>query len=145
MADPRAATDLQGIGIRVATYAIDGVTIVYDGTKANGAPTTMIGKAVMLSAAKTVALTSDGAAVEGKLINVASDGFAAVQVGGYCDLPGGAAAALTLGKTIVGAVGAAAARGYIRETGTATAAELGVGRGRIVDAGTTTAVMVDLG
>lgn len=144
MADPRSAIDFQGIGEEVVTYKIDNSTITYDATKVNGAATTMIGKAVMLSAAGTVALTSDGAAVEGKLMAVTDDNFCTVQVGGYCDLPGGLSASLTLGKKIVGATGASSARGYIREVATGTAAELGLARGRIVDAGTATAVMVDL-
>jgi hypothetical protein len=144
MADPRSAVDLQGIDLEIVTYKIDNSTITYDGTKANGAAATMIGKAVSLSAAATVQLISDGEAVEGKLLSVTDDNFCTVQVGGFCDLPGGSGASLTRGKKIVGALGAASAKGYIREVATATAAELGVARGRIIDAGTTTAVIVDL-
>lgn len=144
MADPRAATDLQGIGLEAVTYAIDNSTITYDATKVNGAATTMIGKAVSLSAAKTVQLISDGEAVEGKLMSVSDDNFCVVQVGGFCDLPGGSGATLTRGKKIVGALGAASAKGYIREVATATAAELGVARGRIIDATTAATTMVDL-
>lgn len=144
LSDPRNAVNNAESGARRVTYFIDNATIVYDATQPGGAAATMIGKAVMLSAADTVALTSDGAAVEGKLILVESDNKCSVQVAGNMTLPGGAAAALTLGKRIVGAVGAAAARGYIREVATATAAELGVARGRIVNAGTTTAVVIDL-
>jgi len=57
-------------------------------------------------------------------------------------LPGGDSASLTLNKKIVGAASSAPANGYIREVATATAAELGLARGFIVDAGTTTAVVV---
>lgn len=145
MADPRNAIDFEGIGILTATYKIDNSTIVYDATKAGGAATTMLNKAVTLSAAGTVALAADGDAVEGKLLLVESDNKCTVQVGGYTTFPGGDSASLTLGKKFVGALGAAAAKGYIREVATGTAAELGKCRGRIVDAGTTTAVMVDLG
>lgn len=145
MADPRTGIDFQGIGILTATYKIDASTIVYDATKAKGAAATMIDKAVSLSAASTVQLASDGEAVEGKLLLVESDNKCTVQVGGYTDFPGGASASLTRGKKIVGALGAASAKGYIREVATGTAAELGVARGRIIDAGTTTAVMVHLG
>lgn len=143
MADPRNAVDFQGIGILTATYKIDNSTITYDATKANGAASTMIGKAVTLSAAGTVALAADGDAIEGKLLLVEADNKCTVQVGGYCDLPGGTGASLTLGKKIVGAL-LSSAKGYIREVATGTAAELGKCRGRIVDAGTTTAVMVSL-
>lgn len=145
MADPRNAVDFQGIGILTATYVIDNSTIVYDGTKANGAATTMIGKAVTLSADGTVALSADGDAIEGKLILVEADNKCTVQVAGYCDFPGGASATLTRGTAIVGALGAASAKGYIRSAASATAAELIKCRGRIVTAGTTTAVMVHLG
>lgn len=144
MPDPRNAVDFQGIGILTTTYKIDNSTITYDATKANGAATTMIGKAVKLSAAGTVALAADGDAIEGKLLLVESDNKCTVQVGGYCDLPGGNGASLTLGKKIVGALNASSAAGYIREVATGTAAELGRCRGRIIDAGTTTAVMVSL-
>jgi hypothetical protein len=144
MPDPRSDVDFQGIGEQIATYKIDNSTITYDATKPNGAAATMIGKAVTLSAAKTVALCADGDPVEGKLLAVSDDNFCTVQTDGYCDLPGGASATLTLGTTIVGALGAASAKGYIRSAASATAAELIKARGRIVDAGTTTAVMVDL-
>jgi hypothetical protein len=97
-----------------------------------------------LSAAATVELVGDGEPVEGKLIEVTSDNFCVVQVGGYMTLPGGSSASLTLGKKIVGDLGASSAEGYIREVNTATAAELGLCRGRIIDAGTTTAVVVAL-
>ena len=68
-----------------------------------------------------------------------------MQVGGYCDLPGGDSATLTLGVGIVGALGAASAKGYIRIAASGTAAETVKERGRIVANDTTTAVVVDLG
>lgn len=144
MADPRNAVDFQGIGILTATYIIDNSTITYDATKANGAATTMIGKAVTLSADDTVALCADGDAIEGKLLLVESDNKCTVQVGGYTDLPGGASATLTRGSAVVGALGAASAKGYIRSAASGTAAELIKCRGRIVRNGTTTAVVVAL-
>lgn len=135
-------TDIRYDGIPAK---IDGVTIVFDATKVNGADPTMIGKAVTLSAADTVALCADGDHVYGKLLSVEPDGFCTVQRWGMAELPGGASAALTLGKMIVGALGAASAKGYIREVATATAAELGKMRGTIINAAVTTAVVVDLG
>ncbi len=114
-----------------------------DATTAGGSA--QVGLAVTLSADGTVQLIGDGEALEGKLIEVYADNFAKVQVGGYATLPGGSGASLTRGKAVVGDLGAASAEGYIREVATATAAELGVQRGRLVEVGTTTAVVVDLG
>lgn len=134
------------------TFKIDNSTIVYDGTKANGAATTMIGFAVTFSADDTVALAADGDAVVGKLISVTADNKASVRVLGFVTLPGGASATLTRGKKIVGALGAASAKGYIRDVvvagGTYAAAEANEAqkaRGLIIDVGTTTAVGVILG
>lgn len=145
MADPRKDTAYDGIGFKAATYAIDDSTITYDATKTNGADATMIDKAVSLSADGTVQLASDGEAIEGKLLLVEPDGFCTVQVGGFCTLPGGSGATLTRGVGIVGALGASSAKGYIRIAASGTAAETVKERGRIVENGTTTAVVVDLG
>ena len=143
MADPRKRQVFDGLFARYATYAIDNSTITYSATVAGGS--SQVGLAVTLSADGTVQLIGDGEALEGKLIEVYADNFAKVQVGGYATLPGGSGAALTRGKTVVGDLGASSAEGYIREVATATAAELGVARGRLVEVGTTTAVVVDLG
>lgn len=143
MADPRAAVSFEGIDGEYATYKIDASTITYDSTKQGGSA--QVGLAVTVSAnAGVIKLTEDGEAVEGKLISVEADGYATVQVGGYLTLPAGNGASTTRGKKIVGALGAASAKGYIREVATATAAELGVCRGRIVDAATSTAIVIDL-
>lgn len=142
MPDPRNVLDFENIGGVYATYKIDGVTIIYDATKPGGSA--QIGLAVTLSADDTVALTADADAVEGKLILVESDGKANVQVGGYTTFPGGLSATLTRGTTIVGALGAASARGYIRSAASTVAAELIKARGRIVRSGTPTATVVDL-
>lgn len=132
-------TDIDYSGL---TYKIDNVTITYDVTKAGGS--SQVGLAVFLSANDTVALTQDGTAVEGKLLKVTDDLFCTVQTDGYCTLPGGVAANLTLGKKIVGALGAASARGYIREVATATTAELGLAAGSIINNADATAVVVEL-
>jgi hypothetical protein len=68
-----------------------------------------------------------------------------VQRWGMCELPGGASASLGLGQPIIGALGAASAKGYIRQVASATAAEITLGRGKIINAAVTTAVVVDLG
>jgi hypothetical protein len=73
MANPRNSVDFEGIAPVFVTYKIDNSTITYDATKAFGAATTMIGKAVTLSADDTVALCADGDAIEGKLVKVESD------------------------------------------------------------------------
>lgn len=144
MANPRNTVDFTDIGILTATYLIDNSTIVYDATAAGGASATMIGKAVNLSADKTVRLVADAQTVHGKLLLVEADNKATVQVGGYMTLPGGASATLTADTKIVGALGAASAKGYIRSVAAATLAEVAVAVGKIVDAGTTTAVVVKL-
>lgn len=133
------------------TFKIDNSTITYSATAANGAATTMIGMAVTFSADDTVALCADGDAVVGKLISVTSDNKCSVRIHGYVTLPGGASATLTRGKKIVGALGAANAKGYIRDVvvaaGTYAASEANEAqkaRGMISSVGTTTAVGVFL-
>jgi hypothetical protein len=146
MANARNIVDYEGIAgpQDYATFKTDNSTIVYDSTKAGGAATTMIGKAVSLSADDTVQLASDGEAIVGKLLKVEADNKASVQVGGFMKLPGGASASLTRGLKVVGALGAASAKGYIREVASATAAEINKGRGMIIDNGDATAVTVRL-
>ena len=142
MADPRLTVGFDGIAAEYATFKIDNSTIVYSATQNGGSAA--VGKAVTMSADDTVALANDGEAVIGKLIKVESDNIATVQIKGAVTLPGGTSASLTRGKKIVGAVDGSGNKGYIREVATATAAELGVCRGFIVDAGTSTAVWVIL-
>lgn len=142
MANPRDTVKFNGIGYDAQTFYIDNSTITYDQNEENGSA--QAGLAVTLSADATVALADDGDAIVGKLVHVESDGKAAVQTGGYVGLPGGDAATLTLGSKIVGDQGAGAALGYVRSVATATAAELGVARGMIVDAADPTAVWVRL-
>lgn len=129
------------------TFKIDNSTITYSATDANGAPTTMIGKAVTLSADDTVALAADGNAVLGKLIKVEADLKCSVRVHGFVTLPGGNSATLTRGKKIVGALNASSEKGYIRDVvvaaGTYAASEANEAqkaRGIIISVGTTTAV-----
>lgn len=143
MSDPRADVDFVGIGYRAETFAIDNSTITYSSTADNGS--SQVGYAVGLSAAGTVELVGDGEEVIGKLIQVNSDNFATVQTKGYCTLPGGDGATLTLGSAIVGDLDADTNEGFIRSSDGSTAGEIIVQRGKIIDAGTTTAVVVDLG
>lgn len=146
MPNPRNAIAFESIASPsdYVTYNIDGVTIVFDGTKPNGAATTMIDKAVTFTADDTVGLTVDASRVVGKLIRVSGDGKCTVQVGGFMDFPAGASASVSLGKQIVGALGAAAAKGCIREVNTGAAAELGVSRGSIQNNDDLTKVWVRL-
>ncbi len=141
----RNQVDYTDIRYDALTMKIDGVTIVYDATKARGGAAAMLDKAVSLSADDTVQLASDGEAVFGKLIQVESDGFATVQRWGMATLPAGASATVTRGNRVVGALGASSAKGYIRDAAAATAAELVRARGNIVNIADTTAVVVDLG
>lgn len=142
MADPRNTVAFEGINAEYTTFLIDDSTITYSATATNGS--TAVGKAVGFSTHKTIELVGDGEEVVGKLVSVESDGKAVVQTGGYMTLPGGTSATLTPGKKIVGDLGASSAEGYIREVATATAAELGVARGMIIDAGTASATVVRL-
>lgn len=142
MADPRNAVSFEGINEERVTFLIDNSTITYSATAANGSA--QVGLAVALSAASTIELAGDGEEVVGKLLSVEADNKAVVQTGGFMTLPAGTGASLTVGKKIVGDLGADSAEGYIREVATGTAAELGVARGMIINAGTTTAVVVRL-
>lgn len=142
MPNPRRTLSFEGIDIDTASFFVDGVTITYSATATNGSA--QVGLAVTFSADNTVALTQDGNAVVGKLLSVDADGVALVQVGGFMTLPGGNGATLTRGSAIVGALGAASARGYIRSAASATAAELIVCRGFIAANGTPTATQVYL-
>lgn len=148
----RKQVDYTDIRYDAITMKIDGVTILHDGTQARGAAATMLDKAVSLSANDTVQLAADGEAVFGKLLKVESDGFCSVQRWGMATFPAGAAAGVLLGRSIVGALGAGAARGYIRQAVSAGAAyaqaeavEQARGYGSIVNNADTTAVVVDLG
>ncbi len=141
MADPRGTVTFNEVGDYDAyTFVIDNSTIVYDGAKKGGSAG--VGLAVSLSASKTVQLVADGDAITGKLIEVFSDNVATVKVGDVLILPGGTGATLTPGSAIVGALGAASARGYIRSAASGTAAELVKCRGSILDNTDTTAVAV---
>jgi hypothetical protein len=140
MADSRLNVDFQGVDAVYLTFKIDNSTVLYDITKAGGSA--QVNLAVKLTTDDTIALTTDGSMVLGKLLSVESDLMATVQVEGGMVLPAGNGASLTIGKKVVGAVDAGSLGGYIREVATATAAELGLERGMIINNDTLTAVKV---
>lgn len=142
MSDPRNTVAFDEVDAHYSTFIIDNSTITYDAAKANGIGQTHIGRACALSAAKTVKLAGDGDKVIGRLDGVESDLKARVQDEGYMSLPGGTGAALTLGKSVIGAVDGSGNPGFIREVASGTAAELVKQSGEIIDAGTTSAVVV---
>lgn len=143
MADPRLVVTNVGVEPRYRTYLIDNSTITFSATVSGGSA--KVGLAVTFSAANTVQTVGDGEAVIGKLIQVEANNVCRVQIGGCLTLPGGTGATLTLGKAIVGDLGGGGSdEGYIREVATGTAAELGVSRGFIANAGDTAAVEVEL-
>lgn len=143
MADPRALVGFDGIDEAFATFLTDNVTIVFDSTLAGGAAVATVNKAVSFSAGSTVQLASDAEAVVGKLVLIEKDNKGTVQIEGVCLLPGGASATLTLQTGIVGALGAASAKGFIRSAASATAAELLKMNGKIWDATDTANVIVN--
>lgn len=142
MANPRDTVAFDGLHAEYATFEIDNSTITYNAAQVNGSA--QVGLAVTLSAANTIGLVGDAEAVAGKLISVDKQNKAVVQVAGYMELPGGVSATLTRGKRIVGDLGPSSAEGYIREVNTAVAAELGVARGFIQNAGTPASTIVRL-
>lgn len=142
MADPRNATTRKGIRPQVETFPIDGTSITYSATAARGSA--QVDLAVKISGNNQIGLVDTNERILGKLLHVEPDGMAAVQTGGYVELPGGAAATLTPGTPIVGAQGASSAKGYIKTADNAQVAQATAGRGIITDASTTTAVEVML-
>jgi hypothetical protein len=133
MSDPRLTSDFQGQNAEFMTFPIDNSTITYSATVAKGSAS--VGKAVTFTSAGdgTIKLTEDAERVVGRLVLVTHDNYATVQVRGAMKLPPGDSASITEGKAIVGDLGAANAKGYIREVATGTAAELGVCHGYIIE------------
>lgn len=140
MSNPRAAVQYDGLKNYTFTVPIDDSTITYDATEENGSA--QVGLAVTIDSNEKAALAGDAEGIAGKLVKVTADDFAVIERG-FVTLPGGTSASLTNMKSIVGDL-LVAAKGYIRETNTAQAAELGVADGKIIDPSTTTAVVVYL-
>lgn len=157
MANPRNTIAFDDIDALSVTMIADNSTITYDATQAGGSA--VVGRAVELVGSTSdgvVELADDGAVIFGKLIKVEADLKCVVQIRGFCDLPGGNAATLTVGTKIVGALNASSAKGFIKTlaetvTGSPTQAEVqnafkaAKTRGLIINNDTTTAVVVDLG
>lgn len=139
MSDPRAILAFDGIDDNYTTYAYDS-SIVYDATKPDGSASA--GLAVTMTAAQTVGLAADAQGVVGRLTLVENDGKCSVQTEGYCKLPGGTSATLTVGSKIVGALNGGN-KGYIRSMAPATLAEVAAATAtEIVDATDPTNVVV---
>lgn len=149
MTNPRKVVDFTGLDRHVTTFPIDGVTITYSSTAAKGSA--VAGRAVELSANRTVALVNDGNSVLGQLELVEADGMASVIDRGYVQLPGGdGGPPLTVGQKIVGDLNGGN-RGYIRALAAAGGAyaqgftqELANARHQIIDSSVATAVWVKL-
>ncbi len=147
MPDPRKVLGFQDIDPEYVTFKYDN-TITYSASAAGGS--TSVGLALTMASNGTVALAAANDMVIGKLIAVESDGFCSVQTEGFMTLPAGNGSTVTVGTKIVGALGAASAKGYIQTVAAAatpTAAEvnnINKARGFIVDNSTTTAVVVNL-
>lgn len=110
-ADARNAISLVGIRPLRVTLTIDNSTITHSGTAAGGS--SVINRAVTLSADLTVALADAGERVIGKLLSVTEDLRALVQTGGYMTLPKGTNYSGSPGLRIVGDV-LVAAKGYVK-------------------------------
>src|SRR5262245_49033885 len=133
------------LGIAFDDILAKNITLFADNstiTVANAA--TVVGRAVAMSADDTVKLAADAEPIIGKLLKVEPDLGCTVQVRGFCELPGGTGATLTRGRRAIGAA-LAGAPGYIRVVNTATAAELNGAGPIMINVGTTTAVICDLG
>jgi hypothetical protein len=146
MANPRRITGpLDGIGFRAATFLIDGSTITWSATDALGSA--VAGRAVGLVAGtqNTVELVAAGQDILGRLDHVESDGACAVQFEGECKLPQGNGVTVVRGDKIVGALGAASARGFIGPGDGTSGATALAGRHTVLDVAVTTAISVMLG
>jgi hypothetical protein len=117
MADPRTVIVYDEIGIQRQTLIADGVTILYDSTKAGGSVS--VGLAVSLSANDTVQLAGDGETVIGQLDWVEKDLKCSVAVKGFLIFKGGTTPALVRGAGIIGAL-STAAKGFVKGAGAAT-------------------------
>jgi hypothetical protein len=143
MADPRAIKHDNLGDEPFATFDYDNSTITYDETKQPG-NSAAVGKAVTMIGNKSIALVADGDLIVGRLERVEKDGRCRVKYRGHVRLPGGNGATLTVGTPVVGALGAASAKGFVRNAA-ATAADALKKRGFITDVSDTTSVEIFLG
>jgi hypothetical protein len=145
MANPRKIVGTHdGVGFRALTFLIDGVTITYSDTATLGSA--VAGRAVSMVAGSqfVVELTNTGTAVLGRLDHVEPDGVCVVQIEGECKLPQGNAVDVVRGNKIIGALGAASARGYVGPP-TADVAGALAARHTVLDDAVSTAISVYLG
>lgn len=134
MASVRDIVNFQDLYVETATFKSNG-DFSYSASAVGGS--TAVGLAVKMTSDQTVGLTTDASHVLGKLLFMHDVGtFCTVQTGGYMFLPEGASITLTVGKKIVGSLGASSAKGYIREVAAAILAEVVVARGLVVDTST---------
>ena len=148
MADPRNTVDFAEIKPLDVSFLIDGVTVTFDRTQAGGSAQVGLAARLMPGTPKTIELVGDNERVLGEILRV-EGGVAVVRIGGVATFKGGAAATLTPGTAIVGALGAASAEGYIKSAASPGAAYAETAadaqeaaRGMILDSSTTTAVQV---
>lgn len=146
MADPRAATRYDSEGQTLLTFKYDS-TIVFSATTDGGSAS--INLAVTMVGNSQVGLTQDGNMIVGKLKRVEADGYCTVQVEGGMTLPAGNGATVTNGSKPVGALGAASAKGYIRNAAALTGSYVQTtqqdainARGFIIDASDSTNVAI---
>lgn len=151
MANPRAAVGHGDVRTIRKTFKHDG-TIVFNALLEKNSAQAGLAVTMTGAADDTVTLVDIDQRVDGKLEIVEGDGFCVVTTFGEVQLPAGASATVTVGTAIVGAQGAAAAKGYIKSVGAPTTLEptlaqlnaLNAARGRITNNDVTTAVWVDL-
>jgi hypothetical protein len=145
MANPRTITGpLDGVGYKAVTRLIDGTTITYDPTYADGSASAGLAVALIDGVAETVELCAAGQEVFGRLDHVEADGACAVQIEGECKLPQGNAVTVVRGDRIIGALGPSSARGYIGpQDGTSGTTALR-SRHEVLDTQVTTAISVYL-
>lgn len=147
MANPRKIVGpLDGVGYKALTFFVDGVTIAaFDATVADGSTSAGLAVALIDGTQNTVELVAAGQEILGRLDHVESDGIAVVQVQGECKLPQGNAVDVVRGDRIVGALGAASARGYIGPADGTSGTTALRGRHQVLDDATATAISVMLG
>ena len=145
MANPRKIIDHRGQGFRAFTFLVDGTSIVHSATAKDGSASAGLAVGLVAGTEDTVELVVDGQNVLGRLLHVEADGTCAVQVEGVCELAAGNGATVTRGAPVVGALGAASARGYVRAIAPATLADVAQGRHRILKAADPTKMQIHLG
>lgn len=144
MANPRNVIVRDGIGFRAETFKIDASTILFASTAANGSVSAGLAVGLVAGTKDMVELVTTNQAVLGRLDTVEPDGGCSVQTEGQCYLPAATGAVLTRGGRFVGGL-LVAARGYIKEPDTTSAATLMPAKHRVDDITTATAIDVTLG